>query len=185
MYARGTEWMLRCAALFALVLLAAPAWAQWDARPPGRLAALTSGPVAVSMVATLQSLSVSALPASFPISAAEARQDPALTVRTAWTIRANCTTLRLSGYQRGAADQGFGRDPIFAGNAGVTGAPTPSPAETVLYENGSDFSGIAQPVGPTNYPGSRTDNIEFDIEGDGFSPPAAASSPVYIVAQAL
>lgn len=183
MYARGPEWMLRCAALLALLLPASPARAQWDARPAGRLAALTSGPVAVPLVATLQSLSVSALPVASSISGLPSRGGSSLTVSTAWTIRANCTTLRLSGYAGSFGAQSFSSDPPSFAGGDLARAAANESIDATLYENGSDFSGIAQPVGPTNYPGRRTDNVEVSVHGT--DPSAMPVSPVYIVAQAL
>lgn len=183
MCARGKQLVHRCAVVVAIVLYLSPSsWSQWDARPPGRLAALTSGPVAIPLVATLESLSVSALPAAPLVSGGSSDREPALTVTTAWTIRANCTTVRLSSSSGVLA--AFASDP-FSGSdrkrRGVfpgRGDPTLSPYET-------DWPGIAQPVGATGRPGSRRDNIEINIDGkdkfDPQSPPAA----VYVFAQAL
>lgn len=185
MYARGTEWMLRCAALLALLLPASPARAQWDARPPGRLAALTSGPVAVPLVATLQSLSVNALPAASSISGLPTWKESDLTVTTAWTIRANCTTLRLSGYSGSFEVQSSNSDPPSFAEGDPAGSVAQEPINDMLYEDGTGFSGIAQPVGPTNYPGSRTDNVEVSMSGPDHSSPAMPVAPIYIVAQAL
>src|ERR1700691_5256170 len=98
MYARGNEFLPRYVALAAIVLLLPlSTWGQWDARPPGRLAPLTSGPAPVPLVGTPQSLSVSALPTALPFSASRAQVVPALNVTTAWAIRSNRTILRLSG----------------------------------------------------------------------------------------
>lgn len=185
MYARGTKLMVRCAALLAVLLLASPAQAQWDARPPGRLAALTSGPVAVPLVATLQSLSVSAMPAASSISGLPMREGSDLAVTTAWTIRANCTTLRLSGYSGSIAVQSSSSDPPTFAEGDLAGAAAQEPINAMMHENGTGFSGIAQPVGPTNYPGSRTDSVEVSISGTDPSSSAMPVSSIYIVAQAL
>lgn len=183
MYVRGTEWIVRCAALLAVLLLASPAQAQWDARPPGRLAALTSGPVAVPLVATLQSLSVSAMPVTSSISALPMREGSDLAVTTAWTIRANCTTLRLSGYTGSFGVQTSSSDPLTFTGGDLGGAAEQEPINAMLYQDGTGFSGIAQPVGPTNYPGSRIDNVELNPADNPSS--AKAVSPIYILAQAL
>ncbi|MGC2638476.1 MAG: hypothetical protein WA294_14935 [Acidobacteriaceae bacterium] len=182
MYARGTGLMLRCAALLALLLLASPARAQWDARPPGRLAALTSGPAAVSLVATLESLSVSASPSVLSESVSDGAARQSLTVTTAWTIPANCTTLRLTGYSTGLTT--FARDPLSAPAAGASGGLVLR-ARAGVSENETDWPAIAQPVGPTSYPGSRTDSIQLGIDPDDNASPGVPSSPVFILAQAL
>lgn len=183
MCARGNKVLQRYTSLAAIVLFLTPlTWSQWDARPPGRLAALTSGPVSIPLVATLESLSVSALPTAMPISASQASMARSLTVTTAWAIRGNCTTLRLFGSSGGFA--AFERDPFSASQPGqmkdsLQGrTPTLSPYET-------DWPGIAQPVGVTGRPGSREDNVEFTIgrkdKFDSDSPPSA----IYVLAQAL
>jgi hypothetical protein len=182
MFARRYELLFRCATLLAAALcLPLFASAQWDARPAGRLAALTSGPVAVPLVATLQSLSVSASPAALPLAAAHGIS-PTLTVTTAWTIRANCTTLRLSGNSGALA--AFDRDPLTVSPSDKTGRAVPL-AASPLPRNDTDWPGIVQPVGPASYPGSRTDNAAFVIDRNGNSTSAAPASPVYILAQAL
>jgi hypothetical protein len=183
MCARGNQIVLQCAAVLAiLLLLPSPARAQWDERPPGRLAALTSGPVAIPLVATLESLSVSAQLSALPFSASGGGMTPSLTVNTAWTIRANCTTLRLSGSSGALA--AFERDPLSAAPSDKTGRLSPA-AVSAVSQNNTDWSGVAQPVGPTSYPGSRTDNVEFAIDrGDKFGS-ASSPSAIYIFAQAL
>lgn len=179
MCARHNKLLVRCAALLAVIVVLTPlARAQWDERPAGRLAPLTSGPAAVSLVATLESLSVRALPAA----AAPAGTARALTVTTAWTIRANCTTLRLSGSS--GAFTAFEQDPLSVSSSDKTGRLVPI-ADPGLLPNGTDWPGIAQPVGPTSYPGSRTDNIAFAIDRSDNSTSGASASPVYILAQAL
>lgn len=183
MGARGNKVLRRYATLMAIVLFLSPlTWSQWDARPPDRLAALTSGPVAIPLVATLESLSVSALPAALPISASRSGIAPALTVTTAWTIRANFTTVRLSGSSRGFA--ALDRDPLSVSHPGQlseflpAATPTLSPYET-------DWPGIAQPIGATGRPGSRQDNVEFTIVRKDKSNSESPPSAIYVFAQAL
>jgi hypothetical protein len=183
MCASGNELFCRCIALVAIVLLLpAPAWSQWDASRPGRLAPLTSGPAAIPLVATLESLSVSALPCSLPISASLTRVAPALTVTTAWTIRSNRTILRLSGYSGTLA--AFERDPLSVSPLDKT-VRLSLHASTAVPANETDWPGIAQPVGPASHPGSRTDNVEFAVNRSDNSSAARTPSPVYILAQAF
>jgi hypothetical protein len=183
MCARRNEYLCRCAALVAIVLLLPPlTWSQWDTRPPGRLAPLTSRPAAVSLVATLESLSVSALPTSLAISASHAGVPPSLTVTTAWTLRANCTTLRLSGYSGALA--AFVRDPLSV-------LPSDKTDRLALYAthplvvNDTNWTGISQPVGATSHPGNRTDNVELAIDRKDKSGSVSPPSAIYIFAQAL
>jgi hypothetical protein len=183
MCASGNEHLRRCAALAAMaILLPLSAMGQWDERPPGRLAALTSAPVAVPLVATLESLSVSASPAAVPLPVSSAGTGSSLSVTIAWTIRANCTTLRLSGYS--GAFAAFQRDPFSVSPSDSSGRLFPV-ADRGATLNETDWPGIAQPVGPTSYPGSRTDNLGFVIDRSDNSTSAAFGSPVYIFAQAL
>jgi hypothetical protein len=183
MYARGNEFRCRFAILMAIVLLLTPmAWSQWDSRPAGRLAPFTSGPAAVSLVATLESLSVSATPAALPVSASASRVAPSLTLTTAWTLRADCTTLRLSGSS--GAFTAFGRDPLS-----VSSRDNPDRlvlhASAAVPANNTGWSGVAQPVGATSRPGTRTDNVELSIDRQDHPGSAAQPSPIYILAQAL
>jgi hypothetical protein len=183
MWARGNEILLRCAALAAIMLLLpSPTRSQWDGRVPGRLAALTSGPAAVPLVATLESLSVSALPSALPLSASPTRVGSALIVTTAWTIRPNCTTLRLSSYSGALA--AFARDPLSVVLPDKTDR-LPLHAGQPLSADDADWPGILQPVGATNHPGSRTDNVELFIDRKDKSRTALPPSAIYILAQAL
>jgi len=183
MCARGNIVVYRCAVLGAMVLFLSPlARSQWDARPPGRLAGLTSSPVAIPLVATLESLSVSALPVASPVSELSASGARALTVTTAWTIRANCTTVRLSGSS--GQFTAFERDPLSVSHLQPFKVQA-SAASPTLSSYETDWPGIAQPVGATGRPGSRQDNIEFTIgrKDKVDSPPQPAA--VYVFAQAL
>jgi hypothetical protein len=177
------EGLRRCAALVAIaLLLPLPGRSQWDAPPRGRLAPLTSGPASVPLVATLESLSVSALPAALPLSTSGARVAPVLTVTTAWTIRANCTTLRVSGYSGALA--AFERDPLSVSLPDATGRVLPDPGVAAPVKD-TDWPGIAQSVGPGNRPGSRTDNLSFAIDRRRVSSSDSPPSAIYILAQAL
>jgi len=183
MCARRNELRQRCPILIAIVLvLPLPTWGQWQASPLGRLAALTSGPAAVPLVATLESLSVSAMPAPLALSASRPGVAPALTVTTAWTIRSNRTILRLSGYS--GAFSAFERDPLSVSVPNQTGRLSLH-ASSAVSANDTGWPGVAQPVGATSHPGSRTDNVEFYIERSEKSSSSMTPSPVYILAQAL
>jgi len=180
MYARGNEFLPQCLALAAIVLLLPlSTWGQWDARPPGRLAPLTSGTTAVPLVATLESLSVSALPTALPFSASRA---PTFNVTTAWAIRSNRTILRLSGNSGALA--ALDRDPLSVSVPDKTVRlplhPTPA-----MSKNETDWPGIAQPIGSTSYPGSRTDNVEFVIDRNVMASSASSHFAIFILAQAL
>ena len=183
MCARGNKMLQRCAALVAIVLFLAPlTWSQWDARPPGRLAALTSGPVSIPLAATLESLSVSALPAALPVSASRAGFAPALTVTTAWVIRANCTTVRVSGSSGGFA--AFDRDPLSVSHPDPLSDSFPGATPTLSsYE--TDWPGIAQPVDASGRPGNRRDIIDFTIDRKVKLGADSRPSPIYVFAQAL
>lgn len=180
MSARGNEFLPRYVALAAIVLLLPLATrGQWDARPPGRLAPLTSGPAAVQLVATLESLSVSALPTALPFSASRA---PSLNVTTAWAIRSNRTTLRLSGNSGALAV--FDCDPLSVSAPDTTGR-LPLHAAPAMSENETDWPGIAQPIDSSGHPGSRTDNVEFVIDRSVRASSDSSHSAIFILAQAL
>jgi hypothetical protein len=167
-----------------LALVASTAPGQGDPAA-GRLGPLIARPAAVSLVATLESLSVTALPAVRPLSAWAVGGAPALSVTTAWTIPANCTTLRLTGYSQPLAAELFGDDPLAADTPDRPRAPLAEPAPPSLSGDATVFSTIAQPVGSTSFPGSRVDNIQFDNGPAGYSGSAARPSTIYILAQAL
>jgi hypothetical protein len=182
MPAYGNQLLRHALCLLAILAPIAPAaFGQADTSAT-RPAPLLSRPAAVALVATLESLSVTTSPAGPPLSAWPA-DSAAMAVTTGWTIRANCTTLRVSGYSGGFSV--FGRDSLSVspgdnsdGFPPRSGPPTSSPYE-------ADWAGIAQPVGPTSYPGSRTDNIHVAIDRRGKSGSDAPLSTIYILAQAL
>jgi hypothetical protein len=183
MSTRGNEFLRRYIALAAIILLLPLASrAQWDARPPGRLAPLTSGPVAIPLVATLESLSVSALPDALPFSASRAHVSPALNVITAWTIRSNRTILRLSGNSGALA--AFDCDPLSVSAPDKAGR-LPLRATPAMSENETDWPGIAQPIDSSGLPGSRRDNVDFVIDQSNMARSASPSSAIFILAQAL
>jgi hypothetical protein len=183
MPARGNQLLRHVLCLLAIIAPVAPAAFGQGEPPASRLAALTSRSAAVVLVATLESLSVTTSQAARPLSASPAGGAPSLTVTTSWTIRANCTTLRLSGYSSALA--AFARDPLFVSSPDKADRVPlhPGPPTLVSYETA--WPAIAQPIGPTSYPGSRTDNIAIAIDRSDNSTSAAPASPLYVLVQAL
>jgi hypothetical protein len=167
-----------------LSLVASTAPGQGD-RPGDRLGPLISRPAAVSLVATLESLSVTASPASRAFSPWAAGGVPALTVTTAWTIPANCTTLRLTGYPGSPPAEIASDDPLAARNSDTPRLVLAEPVSPLVSGDATVLPAIAQPVGITSFPGSRIDNIQFVNGRGGNSGSNARPSTIYILAQAL
>lgn len=185
MLARGKHYVRRTGAFLALTLVASLASAQGTARDPGRLAPLTARPATVSLVATLESLSVTAVPSVAAVSTSRAGAAQDLTVTTAWAIRANCTTLRLTGYTTAFASTDFARDPlsVIPSDAGLR-EPRLSGGHD-LPRNGAGFPVATQPTGSTSHPGIRTDKIDLAINQRAKPNITQQVSTIFILAQAL
>lgn len=176
----GNQRLRRYAALITTLFFLSPASrSQWEPHPAERFVPLASRPAAVSLTATLESLSVSALSPAAPFPGV--RAGSGVTLLTSWAIRANTTTLRLSGNAAPLA--------AFAGNVSLplAGAPMPDSAwgENRGWGPGpeGDWPGISQPIGATNLPGNRQD--WFDPETGTAAETGPEPPTIYILAQAL
>jgi len=169
MHPRENQRLRRYAALTTTLFFLSPAsQSQWEPHPAERFVPLASRPAVIPLTATLESLSVSALAPAAPLSGI--RAGAGVTLLTSWAIRANTTTLRLSGEaatQPDAAAWGESR------NGG----------RSQDWRDNEDWPGISQPIGATNLPGNRED--WFDPRMGRRQGPDADQPTVYILAQAL
>ena len=157
----GSHFLCRVAGFVLVALLSSPlALCQWDARPSGRLAPLTSGPATVVLVARLESLSVTAAPEGIPAPYSADSGADALAVTTTWTMRAECTTLRVMTHFGTAFDPGQGTLGSGAG-AFATDSPDASAEYGARFADGdAERMLMTQPIGATGRPGSRMNNIQ-------------------------
>lgn len=194
MCACGVEFR-RLVNLTVLLVLAVPAaLGQWERGATGRLAALNARPAAVGLTATLESLSVTASPTAANLGEQVDRGANRWAITTAWTIPANCTTVRLSGYPDNVAGAGGffpgAEDPFSESNDSPDGTSTQSfaPPGAAGSLPGTGIGGITlvnQPMGATSLPGSRTDNISIAIGRSDIRPGTATNPGLTILVQAL
>lgn len=169
----GSHFLCRVAGFVLIALLSSPlALCQWDARPQGRLAPLTSGPATVLLVARLESLSVTAAPAVVPAPYSADSGTDALAVTTSWTMRAECTTLRVMthfgtafGSGQGAQGSGGGLFPADAPDSSAE-YPVQSLGQNVTTADAERML-MTQPIGATSRPGSRINNIQVVMDRKG------------------
>lgn len=187
----GNRLLGRVAGPMLLVVLFCP-WApgQWDSRTAGKLTAINARPAAVALAATLESLSVTAAPATVPVQGSAINGARTWAITTAWAIPANTTTLRLSGYfdpddasnprsisvWEGLFRQGGTPFADFPGFREDNSAPAAAAGETML---------VTQPMGATSLPGHRTDQVAIAIVQNDKQQSEAEESAFTIVVEAL
>ncbi len=181
-----------------LLLTAVPlsplAFCQFGSSPRGRLSPLTSRSATVMLVATLESLSVSAAPAAVPASQFGDNIPPALALTTSWAIRRDCTTLRLVGYfaPDPLAQTGGRLQSLLPAKAFDPSAAGPATPFAPVTQSGSLASGIGlslftQRLGVASKYTSRVDKIRFAIDAANTTQPysSRASGLLVILAEAL
>jgi hypothetical protein len=151
MPARRNPLLRRVTGLLAMAILAAPlALGQWNDHAVGRLVSLTSRSAAVTLVVTLESLSVAATPSLTSGAGSSGQMEsasPAFSITTRWAMPANATTFRLVSYAGEAAGGAVRMNGDAVGlfdssetllllDSGTTGAPKTRTDAVVVKLNG-------------------------------------------------
>lgn len=163
---------------------------QLNFRPP-----LTSRPAGVTLIATVESLTVAATfitPAMPTMPGSDSRGLSQISITTSWTVPANFTTIRLVGYLADASQP--------EGAAGELGSNAATAAIRERAGGGAAFAGaaalkprdvgltlFAERAGETNQSATRTDTLNLEIFGGANSGlhPVPNAGTLSILVQAL
>jgi len=147
-----------------------------------------SRPAAVLLVATLETVSVRAdSPAASSVSFANGA--PRVTITTAVAVPANCTTVRMAGRLDAAPEPPSAVFDLPTYESSATSEPaTGNPARaSVLRPGEGEVALFSQPAGHTNWPISRTDDLDLQLgpASRAAHAPASSSGTLDILVQAL
>jgi hypothetical protein len=181
--------LARTLAMVTLAAVSLPAFGQSHSRIP-----LNAGPAGVELVATLESLSVSAASdtiedqVAFP--AAAAAISP-ISITSSWAVPANLTTIRMAGCftdedppATGSTWEGMPFAPLTEGLSGTSSAEQQC---SVLRQGVLGLAIFSQRAGETNQAFMRTDELDAGTpaHGEQIPSPSPDTATLSIVLQAL